>query len=381
MTQSTLKALPLWLKAAIVLAVAVIGASFAIEPHQAWMNFVVCGYYLLQLGLFGSVFVAIFSLTGSSWWVPLKPVPEAMARTLVPFAVVWCLVLLGGHSIWEWMQPGFVANDEILSKKAAWLNTSGFTIRFFIYLAIWLFFSRPLLKNEQSLQLKKPAAIFLVVFGLSWCVSSFDWIMSLEPHWFSTIFGIYTFAGLLVSGFAALILLVLGGRSIGLLPKVNENHLHDLGKLLFGFCTFLAYIWFCQYMLIWYANIPEETSYYVARLNGSWATLFYGSFILSWVVPFLLLLPRNSKRNPKVLGSVAGIVLVAHWFDNYLLVAPSFHLDKEAGVPVLGLMELFFGLSFAVLGASVLWMSLNCKKHRHEPATDALFEEGAHLVQ
>src|SRR5262249_54514930 len=154
-------------------------------------------------------------------------------------------------------------------------------------------------------------------------LASFDWVMSLEPHWASTIFGIYNFAGMFSSGIALMVLLVLSLCQTGPLRDfVNEEHLHDLGKLLFAFSTFWMYIWFSQYMLIWYADIGEESVYYVHRLHNAWAPLFLLNIILNWVAPFAALLSRGAKRSPRALGRVAAVVLAGRTLDVYLMIGP-----------------------------------------------------------
>ena len=189
---------------------------------------------------------------------------------------------------------------------------------------------------------------FVIVFALSFWLASVDWIMSLEPDWYSTIFGVYNFAGLFASALALIVLVVLWMRRMGELADfVTDEHLHDLGKLLFAFSTFWMYIYFSQYMLIWYANIPEESTYYVRRREPSWVPLFYLNVALNWVVPFLALLSRPAKRT-RVLAWVAVVVLLGRWLDLYLMVWPA----VVPGPPRLGLGEV--GPLLAAAGLFVL---------------------------
>jgi len=199
---------------------------------------------------------------------------------------------------------------------------------------LWLLFTKTILKTSRLQDdTRDPAAttknarlsvIFLLVFGVTFWLASFDWMMSLEPHWSSTIFGIYNFAGMFSSGLAVIILLVVWLRGAGPLRDfVTDEHLHDLGKLLFGFSTFWMYIWFSQYMLIWYANIPEETVHYVKRQQQFWMPLFILNMILNWVVPFVALLPKRTKRTGNLLAKVAAVVLLGRWLDLYLMVQPA----------------------------------------------------------
>lgn len=178
-------------------------------------------------------------------------------------------------------------------------------------------------------------------------------VLSLEPDWYSTIFGVYNFAGLFSSGLAAITLLVVWLRWRGSLPRrrVTADHLQDLGSLMVAFTTFWAYLWFCQYMLIWYANLPEETVYFARRLEGGWEILFLANLVTSWIVPFLLLLPRSSKRNPRTLVSAAAVILVGRILDLHLMIVPA----TTSGGPSFGPWELGALLStFGLVGVSFM---------------------------
>jgi len=200
------------------------------------------------------------------------------------------------------------------------------------------------------------------VLGVTLTLASFDWIMSLEPGWYSTIFAVYNFAGLFLAGLAATIVIAVWlGRAGPLQEVLNDEHLHDLGKLLFAFSTFWMYIWFSQYMLIWYANIPEETVYFIPRVRGAWLPLLFLDIGLNWIVPFFVLLLRDSKRQRQVLVGVAVAVLVGRWLDLYLMILPPAAgvLRPPAGAvlpsPGIGIWEIglaaggvgFFGLALA----------------------------------
>jgi hypothetical protein len=196
------------------------------------------------------------------------------------------------------------------------------------------------------------SALFLVAFGATFWLASYDWLMSREPNWVSTVYGIYHFAGLFTSGWAVFILLVLWLRDVGPFRTiVTTDRLHDLGKLLFGMCVFWLYLWYCQYMLIWFVNNPEETPHYLRRLDGNWATLFYLNVALNGVIPFLVLLPRALKQNAKVLANVSVIVLLGRWLDLYVMIFPDEHGALEAvvagamGVGAAGLYVVVFGWS------------------------------------
>jgi hypothetical protein len=186
------------------------------------------------------------------------------------------------------------------------------------------------------------SAAFIVVFAVSFSMAAVDWILSLEPNWTSTIFPVYVFAGLLVEALAAITLVVVLLHERGHLPGVvSAHHLHDLGKLLFAFTTFWAYIWLSQYLLIWYSNLPEEISHYQVRTSPAWLGWFLVNLTVNWVIPFVVLLPRSTKRDPATLKWIAIIILLGRWLDIYLLVAP-----QTLRIPTLGAIEFFIALAY-----------------------------------
>ena len=204
--------------------------------------------------------------------------------------------------------------------------------------------------------------------------------MSLEPHWYSTVFGIYCFSSLFVIGLAFLSLAVISLQSYGHLEKyIGENQYHDLSKLLFGFTTFFAYIWFCQYLLIWYANISEEAEYYVLREHYGWNWLFWLSIIINWIIPFIVLLPRKIKRQTTVLLRVSLLVLVGQWLNIYILVAPKIYERMGVYNPQIGLPEVGLALGYAGFFGLVFFNEL--KKANLIPLQDPYLLEGVSLEQ
>jgi hypothetical protein len=212
----------------------------------------------------------------------------------------------------------------------AWLNApfflarAGLILLMFVAMTGMLFRNTTIRAGAPSAPSARGAAAFIVLFAAGISVASWDWMMSLEPEWFSTMYGVYAFAGTFVGGIAAMaVVSIFLSESSRYAFHLEGRQLHDLGSLLFGFSMFWAYIWFCQFMLIWYANLPEETPYFALRLSPHWAMLFWLNPIVNFVVPFTILLSSNAKRHPRVLAEVAGVVLAGRWLDTYLMVAPS----------------------------------------------------------
>lgn len=310
--------------------------SFAQFFHSYLVSFVFC----LSLCLGALFFVAVNHLTRATWMVVIRRLCEVLAGGFPLMAVLFLPILLpmllGNHSLYHWSDPHYVEGDHIMEGKAPYLNVTFFAIRAVIYFAVWIFLSRFFLKNSraqdenpeaaQVLRMRKWAALSIIAFAVTTTFAAFDWLMSLEAHWFSTIFGVYYFAGSMVSFFAILILLCMFLQNKGRLNGVvTVEHYHDLGKYLFAFTFFWGYIAFSQYMLIWYADLPEETFWFLKRQEGSWAAVSVLLIIGHLLVPFAALLSRHTKRNKAPLAFLAMMMLVMHWVDMYWLVMPSFH--------------------------------------------------------
>jgi len=314
----------------VIGAVALAGAAL-FSPLRFWSNLLLASYLLVGLGLAGTFFVALQYMSSASWSVAFRRIPEALSSALPVGAVGLLAVFFLHPSLYLWAHAAEA--EELHGFKAVWLSLPFFWARSVVYLALWFFLARAIVRNSRQ-QDRNPSpeftranirysAMYLVVFGLTFWLASMDWVMSLEPEWYSTMFGVYNFAGLFLGGLAAIILLIVWLRkTTALRDFVNEEHLHDLGKLLFAFSTFWMYIWFCQYMLIWYANITEETTYFILRRHGFWEPIFLLNIFLNWIIPFVVLMPVSSKRNPSTLANVAIIVLLGRWVDLYLMIFP-----------------------------------------------------------
>jgi hypothetical protein len=350
--------------AALGAVVAAAGAVLA--PDRMWASWLLVSYYALGLGLSALCFVAIHYTTGASWSVAVRRVAEALAGTL-PFAsLLLVVVLVARPQLYPWtlgtmwtistISGGLgTATDGATAFKRFWLSRPFFLARAAAYAALWIAFAFAIRRCSRrqdgdgdprwTRANVRLSAGFLIVFAVTFTLASVDWVMSLEPLWYSTIFGVYNFAGLFLSGLATLIVVALWLEKKGPLQHVlRDAHLHDLGKLLFAFSIFWMYIWFSQYMLIWYTNIPEETSYFVRRAHGLWFVLFLANVALNWLVPFAVLLRRDMKRDRTTLGRVAVVVLLGRWLDVYLMIFPA----VVGGTPRIGLWEI--GLTAGGIG-------------------------------
>jgi hypothetical protein len=348
------------LTAFVLIAAGAAAALFELraDPVRGWTSLLVCAFLFLTLTLAGQVFLVIQYLSSAGWWTAFRRVPEAL-MSLVPLAALPMLaVWLGRHALYAWMRPGAAESDPVQAARSVYMNEPFFLGRMVAFLALWSLFS-VLLRRASLAQDREPglaqhrrmvrlSAIFLVLFALTFSLASFDWLMSLQPHWTSTMFAIYMFAGLFQAGIAAIALAVARLSRGGLAGSVSSSHLHDLGKLLFAFSIFWAYIWVCQYLLIWYGNLSEEIPYFAVRTRGSWLPLFALAPVLRWLVPFLVLMSRRAKRDPRVLAGTAGVVLAGSWLDLYMNVAPAVLPGPRLGAP-----ELLIAAGFAAL----LWLA------------------------
>ncbi|MCZ2148130.1 MAG: hypothetical protein LC126_10155 [Bryobacterales bacterium] len=312
-------------------------AGLVAAPDRAWASLLMVSFWLLSMGLAGGFFVAVLYACGAGWAAAFRRVPEAMVAAVPAGAVGLLIVFLFHPELYPWM----AGHGESSGFHAFWLNRPFFLARAILYFVIWLAFSGMLIRNSRrqdedgdmahTRRNIRISAVYMFVFGLTYWLASVDWIMSIEPEWTSTIFGMYHFSGMFVSGVAVTILLLIWlKRSAPLRDFVNEEHLHDLGKLLFAFSTFWMYIFFSQYMLIWYANMTEESVYYILRQSGALGVLFIINIVLNWGIPFLVLLPIGAKRTPAVLGAMAVVVLAGRWLDLYIMILPPVTHGKMA---------------------------------------------------
>ncbi len=326
--------------AALVLLLTTVGMGavavsyWSVDPSRCAFLYLTALVFVTSVSVGALAWLLILNLTGSVWSVSLRRLLENLTRPLPWMALLFIPIAANLARLYVWADAARVATDPELARKSIWLNPTAFTVRTALYLATWALvaglLNRGSTRQDQTgdlalvRRMRSTSTWGLIAVALTSSFAASDWVMSLDPHWTSSIFGIYFWAGALVSAPAALILLVLALHAAGRLRQtVTVEHLHDLGKLLFGFVIFWAYIAFSQYFLICYANFPEETRWYVVRRAGDWNTLSWALVFGHFVVPFFLLLPRSMKRNRFWLGFVAAWVLVFHYADLYWLIMPS----------------------------------------------------------
>jgi hypothetical protein len=307
------------------------------DGQLAYSALVAC-LFVLSVAVGGLLFVLVQFLSRAGWSVVVRRLAEHLMATLPVIAALLLVVLAWGlEDLFSWAR-GEPAHGGPWGGKHLILNRGFFFLRAVVYLGLWSllgwWFRRQSLRQDATRdpaitrRLQRVSAPALVVFGLTVTFAAFDWIMSLEPEWYSTIFGVYFFSGSAVAVHAFLVLLVVWLRRRGPLSSVvTPEHLHDLGKLLFAFTVFWAYIAFSQFLLIWYGNLPEETVWYTQRLTAGWRHATWALALGHFVLPFFFLLPRKVKRNPVTVVMSATWMLAMHYLDLYWLVMPSFHRE------------------------------------------------------
>ena len=310
-------------------------AGWAFFPRAFFPAYLVGFLFWLGISLGALAVVMLHQVTGGGWGQPIRRTLEATFATIPLMGVLFLPIVVGMPVLYPWSLADVVAHDAILQKKTEYLNVEGFLIRAAVCFGLWLLFAgvlsgmtrgeKPLIATPARDRLGLVAGLGLAMWTLTTTFSSVDWAMSLEPHWFSSMYGVLYMAGQGVSGLAfGIIVAVLLSRSIGWPASLTVDRLHDLGNLLLAFVLFWSYVSTMQYLIIWSGNLPEETPYYVHRTNGGWEFMALALVVLHFLLPFLLLLWRQTKRRPEWLLGVAALIMLMRWIDLTWQVIPAF---------------------------------------------------------
>ncbi len=341
------------------------------NPSRIFTALLYNSFFFLGISIIGLFFCAVHEIGFGGWMISVKRIAEAMS-TFVPVAGIILLVtvLIGMHDIYHWTHSELYdingdQYDALLAKKTSFLNAGFFSVRSIIYIALWIglviWFRRNSLALDKTGSIetyrksKMISAIFLVVFAVTSSTCTWDWLMSIDPHWYSTLYGWYCFASIFVSGLCTIALIAMGLKSMGYLEYVNKEHIHDLGKMIFGFSIFWTYLWFSQFMLIWYGNIPEETLYFYQRFNGGYKFVFFLVLFINFVFPFFTLITAGAKRTFGVMLFACPVILLGHWLDFYVLTMPG--AVKESNGIILEL-----GIALCYTGGFLLWVFWQLQK-------------------
>jgi hypothetical protein len=334
----------------LLIGIGVIGGAgaFLLNAEQAAFNYLLGFMFLMSIGVGALFLISLEYVAGADWSTPLRRVIEFTA-SITPFLIILAIpILLNMHTLFHWSHTEVVESDKILKEKAPYLNQTFFFIRVAIVFALWTLFYFLLTRNSRKQDISKDqnltrvnirlSAVFIPLFAITASIASIDWMMSLEPHWFSTIFGVYFFSGSVLSALAVITYATVKLREGGYLhPRMVKDHYYSLGSLLFVFVNFWGYIAFSQYMLIWYANLPEETFWFLARWQGSWIYISLALIFVHFIVPYSILLSQPAKMDAKKLKFASLWILFAHLLDLYWLILPTFKGESTLLNSVLGL--------------------------------------------
>lgn len=332
--------------------------------NRPWAALYVAAFFFMMIALGCLAFYAIQIASQAGWSPVLFRVMEGITSYLLPGAIIVVLIAvasgtIGHYNLFVWMDPEVVEHDKLIQGKSGWLNLTGFVIRAIVFIGGWSLYRHFARKfsiaqdsasdNSNFKKSFRIAAGFLVFFIYTESMMSWDWIMSVDPHWFSTLFGWYVFASMFVSGITVIALISIYLKSRGYLDFVNENHLHDVAKFMFAMSIFWTYLWFSQFMLIWYSNIPEEVTYFVARFND-YKLPFLGMVVLNFVFPILMLMNADYKRIPWFVVMTGLVILLGHYIDIFNMIMPATVGDRWfIGIPEIGSILLFAGLFIFVV--------------------------------
>ncbi|MFL1894107.1 quinol:cytochrome C oxidoreductase [Aquimarina sp. 2-A2] len=335
--------------------------------NKPWAALYIAAFFFFMIALGVLAFYAIQFAAQAGWSPVLFRVMEAITAYLVPGGLILFVILaLSGfhvNHLFVWADPEVVAHDALIQGKSGWLNGTGFIIRAAIFMGGWILYRHFAVKysrkqDEDAVDNKwykksfKISAGFLVFFIYTESMMSWDWIMSFDPHWFSTLFGWYVFAGLFVSGITTIALITIYLKSRGYLEFVNNSHIHDLAKFMFGISIFWTYLWFSQFMLIWYSNIPEEVTYFITRIED-YKLPFFGMLIMNFIFPLLILMNSDFKRLNWFVVMAGIMILCGHYIDVFNMVMPATVGESWfIGLSEISAVLLFLGLFlFVVFGA------------------------------
>ena len=336
----------------VAVGVLVIAAGFLSGYPGTWSAILLNNYYFLSISLGALFFISVQNVTDSGWSAMFIRVPEAMASFLPAALLVMLFLIAGIRDIYEWAEPGITATDALIAHKSPWLNIPFFYVRLLVLFGVWMLLYR--LMRRVSLRLDREnqlfgkfrhySMVFIFVYAISFTVAAFDWIMSIDSHWFSALFGIRAIISSLYYAVAVVILISLWLNRAGYLESLNRYHLNDFSRYLFRLSIVFGYLWFMQYLIIWYANIPETTFYYVYRVNEPWTFLFWAELVINWTIPFLILMSDNFARRRIVLVPVSILLLVGFYLSLYLQIMPGSTGEFNIGYVEIGSFAGFAGV-------------------------------------
>lgn len=331
---------------------------------RTWANLLLNNYYFMSIAIGATFWMALQAITQSGWSAEFIRIPQAMSNYLIVSFVLWFFMFFGLHDLYHWTHADAVRNDTILLHKESYLNIPFFAVRFALFFGLWIYLTQRI--KRLSLQedqfggltyfnkIEFTSKVYIFVLAITFSLFSIDWLMSLDPHWYSTIYAMKKFVMAFYHGVTIITAVAIILHKLGYLPTLNKTHLSDFGRYIFALSIIWGYIWLSQYLLIWYANIPEETVYYVPRLLSDYKPYFYAELIVNWLFPFLFLMWNRVAKNPYGLLFITLVLISGQWIELYMSIMP----DTEA-IHRITYIEVGTFMGYAGLFALVVAWSLS----------------------
>lgn len=340
--------------ALIIVGAIVIAYAFIASPERAWANLLLNNYLFLSIAIGASFFLAIQYITQSGWSAMFKRIPEAL-MAYIPYAgVIMLLLFFGMHDLYHWTHPEAIETDKVIQHKLPYLNIPFFFIRLIIAFIIWTVMAQLIRRaslNEDKIggihyfeKSEHLSKVHIFLLALTFTFVTYDWIMSIDVHWFSTIFALKNFVAAFYHGSVIIVLAALILHKRGYFPSMNKSHLLDFSRYIFILSIIWGYFAFAQFMLIWYGNIPEETEYYYHRWHSGFEAIFYANFIINWFIPFVLMLSQVVNKNIKILQALCVLLIAGQYIDLYEQIFPGVLHHATFGIIEIGFFIGFTGL-------------------------------------
>ncbi|HLF33636.1 MAG TPA: hypothetical protein VI583_05340 [Cyclobacteriaceae bacterium] len=366
-----------WLKFIIVILIIIgittIGLGFYYESDRTWANFLLNNYLFLSLAIGATFFLALQYITQSGWSALFIRIPHAIGMYIPVAAILILILIFGMHSIYDWSIPEIRVTDPVIKHKSPYLNIPFFFIRLVIFFLLWIILTRLLrrtsLKEDHEAGLKYfiksefYSKIYIFIIAITFSIATFDLIMSIDVHWYSTIFAAKNFVSGLNHSVAIITLIVIFLNSKGCLNNLNKNHLHDFSRYIFILSTIWAYLWFVEYLIIWFTNIPEETIYYVVRTGEEWKVFFFLNIFLNWVIPFIALFSNKLDNKKPIILIVCVVMIIGQWIDLYLQIMPGTTGKYYTGIIEIGTFAGFAGVFILTIAITLTKIPLIPQNH------------------
>jgi hypothetical protein len=353
------KALNLTAVILIIIGVLAVITGFLSDPSRTWSNLLVNNFYFLTISVGAMMFYSLQFITGSTWSALLQRIPLSMSAYIGVSAVFMLLMYFGLQNVYEWAIPNITETDKLIAHKAPFLNVPFYMLRILVYFALWIPLVVVLWRLAQKEDLQADlrhyqraahfSKVFIFVIALFFSFAAIDWIMTIDSHWYSTLFGFRAMVTSIYFGVAATVLVIFFLRSKGYLQQINQAHRHDLARYLFRFSIVFGYLWFMQFLILWYANIPELTVYYKPRFLGEWQFFFYAEIIINFAIPFVVMMADQVGRKRVVLISMSILLLLGLWISIFLQVMPGSYGPLRIGFTEIGMFLGFAGLFILLL--------------------------------